>query len=167
MTSTPLILTLTLDPPAQEYFDALRDEHFPKHCNYLKAHLTLFHHLPSDDELIGKTVEKFCSRPAMILGVSAIKNIGNGVAYEILSDELLQLHHRLQREFDPHLISQDRKKLWPHITVQNKVTAFKAKQTAGKLQGNFMSFNITATGIRSWLYRGGPWEAKGEWKFRL
>lgn len=165
MRSIPLILTLTLDAKAQEYFDALREEHFPKHCNYLKAHLTLFHHLPSDNETIEKMISEVCNRSEMSLEVSGIKSIGNGVAYVIQSEELQQLHKKLQQQFDPYMISQDRNKLWPHITVQNKVTAFKAKQTLEKLQESFKPFHLTATGIRSWLYMGGPWEAKAAWHF--
>lgn len=165
MRSTPLILTLSIDAKAQQYFDGLRQEHFPKHCNYLKAHLTLFHRLPSDDETIEKIITDACKISPMSLQVSEIKNIGNGVAYAIRSEELQQLHKKLQQQFDSNLISQDRNKLWPHITVQNKVTAFKAKQTAEKLRENFLPFTITATGIRSLLYLDGPWEAKGQWQF--
>ena len=46
----PLIVTLTLDAPARERFDALRRRHFPPERNHLAAHLTLFHALPGELE---------------------------------------------------------------------------------------------------------------------
>ncbi|WP_208644854.1 2'-5' RNA ligase family protein [Mucilaginibacter kameinonensis] len=43
-----LILTLRLDEESQAFFDEMRKRHFPQERNFLKAHLTLFHQLPSD-----------------------------------------------------------------------------------------------------------------------
>jgi len=42
----PLILTLNFNNEVQQFFNALRKQHFPPVINYLDAHLTLFHHLP-------------------------------------------------------------------------------------------------------------------------
>jgi 2'-5' RNA ligase len=165
MPSLPLILTLTIDETSYDLFTALRNEYFPKHCNHLEAHLTLFHRLPADLQSIDETILKFCKRPQMELEVSDIKNIGKGAAFVIKSEALQKMHKEMQAAFDKYLISKDRNKLWPHITIQNKVTAYKAKLTTEKLLPGFKPFIITATGIRSWLYKGGPWEQKGEWGF--
>lgn len=165
MYKPPLILTLKMEDAFQEYFSTLRTRHFPKHANYLAAHITLFHHLPSGDEMVAGLMPEICNRKAFEMKVSGVKNIGNGVAFVIDSPELQVLHKAMQASFRPWLISQDRHTLWPHITVQNKVTAFKAAQTAALLQEAFEPFLMMATGIQSWLYRGGPWEEGEEWEF--
>ena len=74
----PLIVTLKLDEDSRGYFNNLRRKYFPAHVNYLDAHLTLFHHLPSTLEFIDSVLEEFATRPAFTLPVSDIKNMGNG-----------------------------------------------------------------------------------------
>ena len=44
--SEPLVVTLLLEPSAQERFDRVRAAHFPAERNHLAAHVTLFHALP-------------------------------------------------------------------------------------------------------------------------
>ena len=56
MSQNPLILTLALNPTAEEYFTRLRDRYFPPERNFLKVHLTLFHHLPAEATVV-KEVE--------------------------------------------------------------------------------------------------------------
>lgn len=166
MEAAPLIITLKLDEATHKYFTTLRNLYFPKHCNFLEAHLTLFHALPSDIECINETLKESCGHSIFQLEVSEVKNIGNGVAYSIKCPALQEIHRSLQEAFKPYLVLQDRQKLWPHITVQNKVTAFKAKQTTELLQVNFTPFNIKAIGFSTWLYAGGPWMRKDEFLFR-
>ncbi|KAK4058518.1 hypothetical protein OIO90_000680 [Microbotryomycetes sp. JL221] len=43
----PFIVTLQLDKHSHEKLTHLRSRHFPKHRNYLEAHITLFHALPA------------------------------------------------------------------------------------------------------------------------
>lgn len=162
----PLILTLSLDEAAHDLFTALRDKYFPRYCNYLAAHLTLFHHLPENVALVDEVLQEQCRRKIFTLDVTGIKNIGNGVAFTIASAELQGMHKAMQQRLETYLIPQDRKTLWPHITVQNKVTAHKAKQTADILLQEFTPFTIQATGITSWLYLNGPWLKKEEYKFK-
>jgi 2'-5' RNA ligase len=165
MQKTPLILTILMDDDSQGYFTGLRNQYFPKHCNYLEAHITLFHKLPSNKKIIHNILEQVSKRKIMELNVAALKNIGTGIAFEIHSPELIQLHKSLQQKFAPFLITQDRKKLWPHITIQNKVTAFKAIKTFELLAPDFKPFSIQGTGIGSWLYKSGPWEKAEEYLF--
>ncbi|MFT3979778.1 MAG: 2'-5' RNA ligase family protein [Ferruginibacter sp.] len=166
MTShAPLILTVKMEEAAHEHFTALRTRYFPKHCNYLEAHLTLFHRLPSDKDLIHQTLLSISKRPVMELKIDAVKSIGNGVAYQVISPELLTLHTTLQQKWAGNLIARDRQPLWPHITVQNKVTAFKAAQTLHLLQKDFSPFSIKGMGISSWLYRNGPWQKLHDYLF--
>jgi len=165
MPDHPLIVTLKLDEAAQVYFNQLRQQYFPKHVNYLDAHLTLFHHLPASFVGIDEALKHISNRNNMQLNVSGLKNMGNGVAFWIESAELQQLHKKLQQSFASFLISQDRQNLWPHITVQNKVTAFKAAQTLDFLQRDFKPSNIYATGISTWLYMSGPWAHQQDYPF--
>jgi len=103
-------------------------------------------------------LKEISNRPVIHMEIAAIKSMGTGVAFEVRSAELMQLHKTLQQKFSPWLITQDRKKLWPHITVQNKVTAFKASQTLALLQKNFEPSPVQGVGIATWLYKDGPWE---------
>lgn len=160
----PLIITLTLDQSSHLYFTKLRTQYFPAYCNYLEAHLTLFHRLP-DIGFIPEQLPLLSNRNIIPMQVTGITNTGNGVSYTIESDELQRLHKQMQSVFKPYLISKDRNKLRPHITIQNKVTAYKAQQTSQKLQQEFKPFPISATGFSLWKYLKGTWEYVGGYPF--
>ena len=164
-TPPPLIVTLTLDEFSHNYFTALRNQYFPKHCNYLEAHLTLFHNLPVDIFMIDDVLKQLSGRVILNLEITGIKNIGNGVAYRVECDELLAVHKTMQQFFKQYLITNDRKKLWPHITVQNKVTNYKALQTTAILNDGFKSFTAQGTGFSTWLYCKGPWQLQHHYPF--
>ena len=163
----PLIVTIALDKVSHDYFTVLRNIHYPKHCNYLEAHLTLFHRLPADIMLINEALKKAATRAIINMEVTGIKNIANGVYYNVNSAELLALHKKLQHSFKPWLITKDRKKMWPHITVQNKVTAYKASQTTALLLSNFKPFTLQGTGFMVWQYCKGPWKFVQQYPFNL
>ena len=159
MSEAPLILTLTLDSASQQYFDNLRKAHFPPERNYLDAHLTLFHHLLQGEKAITEALENLTNHhPQVQLQVTGLRSIGNGVAFSMESAELQQMHKQLQTTWQPWLIPQDRQKLWPHITVQNKVNADVAKQLKNKLEQEFIPFEITGMGLSLFEYLGGPWK---------
>ncbi|HVI48636.1 MAG TPA: 2'-5' RNA ligase family protein [Chitinophaga sp.] len=153
-----LIITVDIDEEHQQFFNQMRKQHFPAHANYLDAHITLFYKLPSDEGAIHEALKRFAAREPIALTVEGLVNFGTGVAYTIISDELAQLHTDMQVAFDAWLIRQDRKPFRPHITIQNKVTAFKAQQLHTQLQKDFQPFVVMATGIRTWQYLGGPWK---------
>ncbi|MDQ2769189.1 MAG: 2'-5' RNA ligase family protein [Bacteroidota bacterium] len=166
-TPAPLILTLALDNAAQTYFNALRRQHFPPQINYLAAHLTLFHHLPGAE--LGAVQSHLQALAAtlhpMALHVAGLRSLGRGVAFSIESDELRALHRQLQAEFAPHLTPQDRQKLQPHITIQNKVDPTQARQLLTTLEADFAPFGAVGTGLHLWAYQGGPWESLAEFGF--
>ena len=157
-TAPPLIVTLTLDKVSHDFFTKLRNTHYPKHCNFLEAHLTLFHRLPADISLIDDVLKKAAARAIISMEVSGITNIVSGVFYNVESDDLLALHKKLQQAFKPWLITKDRKKLWPHITIQNKVTVYKAAKTTALLLPDFKPFTLQGTGFTVWQYCKGPWK---------
>jgi len=164
--SAPLVITLKIDAQAQAFFDALRRQHFPAHINYLEAHLTLFHKLPSTEPMINEVLEAVAQRKIFSLNVPDVKHIGNGVAYAIRSATVQEMHLQLQKRFNRWLTGQDRKRIWPHITIQNKVTAFKSMQLYTELKKDFKPFEIKATGLSTWRYLKGPWEHLSDFDFR-
>lgn len=159
-TDTPLILTLALDEASFRFFNQLRQEHFPAERNYLKAHLTLFHHLPGAER---NTITKYLtevsqSQSPLSLAVSEVRSIGSGVAYRLVSQELQGLHRRLSRSWQAWLTPQDQQTLWPHVTVQNKVSKQEAQDIYQQLSDAFEPFTATGTGLQLWEYQNGPWE---------
>ncbi|MCI1186872.1 2'-5' RNA ligase family protein [Hymenobacter sp. DH14] len=166
-TAPPLILTLALDAASQAYFNALRQQHFPPAINYLAAHLTLFHHLPGSElASVQAHVQAVAqARPALPLRVTALRSLGRGVAFTLENDDLRALHRQLQADFAPYLTPQDRQKLQPHITIQNKVDPAAARQLLATMQAGFEPFAALGTGLHLWAYRGGPWESLAELPF--
>lgn len=156
---TPLILTVQLDEKSQLFFNQKRKQYFPPERNFLDAHLTLFHHLPDDEEIIINSIERHSAKQkSFVLQITEVKSIGKGVAYKIESNELISLHKKLQKEWAEYLTTQDRQGLWPHITIQNKVTAEEAKETLEKEKNNFSPFAAQAEGFTLWRYLNGPWQ---------
>ncbi len=163
----PIVLTLQLDEVSFQYFNNQRQLYFPPERNFLKAHLTLFHHLPSEhfpqvQQVLEQAAQELQPLP---LKVTAVKSMGKGVAYTLESHALQQLHLRLQQRWQPWLTAQDKQKLWPHVTVQNKVLPQQAKALQAQLQEQFSTFTATGIGFQVWAYKGGPWELLQEISF--
>ena len=156
---TLLILTVQLDEASQDFFAKKRKKYFPPEKNFIDAHLTLFHHLPDNESKIINTIESLCAQQQPIkLSITEPKSIDKGVAYKIESKELVTLHKKLQKGWIEHLTTQDRQGLWPHITIQNKVTPDEAKQTLQQIKETFIPFEALATGLTFWRYLNGPWQ---------
>lgn len=163
----PLILTLVLDNESQEYFNQLRKKHFPPEKNFLDAHLTLFHNLPADEEQIRKLLQEVSTNHSTIqLNATEVRSIGAGVAYKVESDELIKLHQYLQKQWRDWLIPQDQHKLWPHVTVQNKVEHATAVELQQQLAQNFKPFAIQGVGLALWEYLNGPWRLVKTYNFK-
>lgn len=162
----PLIITVKIDEHSQEYFNTQRKLYFPKHLNFMDAHITLFHKLPSNEIIIDKTLERLSYRKSFSIDITEIKNIGTGVAYMVDAPCLMQIHKEMQDAFTTMLIGKDKMKLCPHITVQNNVTAHKADVLQKFLCETFIPFSVTAVGFSSWFYLQGPWEKKSDHLFQ-
>ena len=159
MNTAPLILTLELDEQSFEFFNELRQAHFPKERNFLAAHLTLFHNLPPGEPQIKTDLALLVKEQSeLLLPVTSVASIGGGVAYKIESTELKQLHKNLQNAWAAWLIPQDKQMLWPHVTVQNKVTGQQAKELHSGLAESFVPFEARGKGLCLWEYLGGPWK---------
>ncbi|MCB2379015.1 2'-5' RNA ligase family protein [Hymenobacter sp. BT635] len=156
----PLILTLALDELTSRFFNELRRDHFPPARNFLAAHLTLFHHLPGTEraaieQVLAAYVRK---QPSLVLQVSGVQFLGQGVAYRVESEALEALHRDLQQQWWPQLTPQDQQRRRPHVTVQNKVQPEVARALHQELATDFTPFAATGTGLQLWAYRNGPWE---------
>ncbi|MBR7620890.1 2'-5' RNA ligase family protein [Phenylobacterium sp. 20VBR1] len=167
MSAEPFILTAALDPAAADWFEDLRQTHFPPGRNQVPAHLTLFHALPGDQEaIIGDTLKAACARtPALSMEVRGPWSLGRGVAYRLSSPGLERLRADLVAAFEPWLTRQDRAPFRPHITVQNKADPEVARALLTHLQLDFEPFDVTATGLQVWRYLGGPWAPVAELPF--
>ncbi|WP_262714176.1 2'-5' RNA ligase family protein [Mucilaginibacter rubeus] len=141
----------------------MRKRHFPPGRNFLKAHLTLFHRLPS--EVVTREYFRSLQCRTFAMKVTGLRHLGAGVAYEIDSGELQEFHRKLSQYFHKVLIPQDRQPFKPHITIQNKVTPAASKDLLTELMGNFKPFTVTATGLDLWEYLGGPWRHSSSYDF--
>ncbi|MBV9308255.1 MAG: 2'-5' RNA ligase family protein [Acidobacteriaceae bacterium] len=168
MTSpAPLILTLRLDPASAEYFNDLRQQHYPQTLNFLSAHVTLFHHSPgSEVHTIAATLEQVASSCELInIRVHSLRSLGRGVAYNLQSPQLSTLRRDLVQGWSQWLTPQDRQPFKPHITIQNKVHSDEARRTLAILSAVFTPHTISGIGLDLWRYLGGPWEHHREFLF--
>ena len=163
--SDALILTLRLDAPTFARLDAERRAHFPPGRNFIPAHLTLFHDLRDEAE-VAATLSAICARtPPLPLRVTGLRSLGRGVAYELEGQGLTRLRRGLAEGWQERLTPQDRHSWRPHVTVQNKVAPETARTLLAELQARFQPWDARGEGLLLWRYRGGPWEAAGEFPF--
>lgn len=158
--AAPIIVTATMGAADQRRFDALRTAHFPPERNYLRAHITLFHHLPpsSREELCRLVRAISIDTAAPAATVREPYSLGRGVAFHIDSPELLAIRARIADHFLGSLTAQDRGTPRLHITVQNKVTPLAARELLATLTEHFQPQPLAVAGLAVDLYCGGPWE---------
>ncbi|KQT50771.1 phosphoesterase HXTX [Aureimonas sp. Leaf454] len=164
----PLILTLAFDDDSFRHFNDMRRRHFPKARNHIPAHLTLFHHLPGEDEAeIARMLEDVAKTTApLTLQVTGLRFLGYGSAYTLESAPLAALRAALAARWRDRLTRQDAQGFRPHVTIQNKASAPEARRLFETLDSEFRPFEATGTGLRLWRYRGGPWDEAGAFSFR-
>lgn len=163
----PIIVTATMGAADFAWADGLRRAHFPPERNFLKAHITLFHHLPPArlPELARRLAEE-CRAGAPQARLAGVRFLGRGVAFDVESPGLLAIRERIADAFATDLIPQDRQRPRLHITVQNKVEPAAARALHAGLSAVFVPRPLAIAGLAAWHYRGGPWEAAGSWQFR-
>ncbi len=159
------ILTLELDEASQAWFEGLRQAHFPAHLNQITAHLTLFHTLPDTAEVYEVLRTAAEMRAPFAMQVTGLRLLGRGVAYQVGSRPLLDLHAELVEAFREHLSAQDKQRFVPHVVVQNKATPERAKLLLAELQAGFRARRVEAAGLSLWHYLGGPWELAESFPF--
>ena len=161
--SSPLVVTLVLDEAAQARFDAERAALFPAGRTAVGAHVTLFHAVPGEHLGSVRADLDAVHRAAFPVAVTGLQSLGRGVAYRLRSPELAAVHAGLRACWEPWLTSQDAQPFRPHVTVQNKVTADRARDTLARLDAGFVPHEVTALAL--WAYAGGPWESLAHFPF--
>jgi hypothetical protein len=157
----PLILTLALDAPSFAFFDAQRRRFFPPERNILPAHLTLFHKLPPErlNAIVDHISAAAAEQVRFPLRVTGLRSLGRGVAYTLEAPPLMEFRRSLAMKWALWLTLQDRQRLQPHVTVQNKVDPQTARTLLATIQADFKPFTVMAEGVSLWRYLGGPWDA--------
>lgn len=163
----PLIVTAELAPADLAWLDALRRHHYPVERNQLPAHLTMFHALPPSLE--GEARHRLALAASMArprATVAGVMNLGGGVAFRIVSDDLDGIRQELADSFHGMLGAQDQGGWRPHVTIQNKVAAREARMLVDALEAGFAPRPLGIRGLGLHRYLGGPWERLQTWPFR-
>ena len=163
----PFVLTLLLDEGTQAWLDALRRAHFPPGRNLVPAHVTLFHALPGDefDAVLAALAQECRGAAPSAVRVGPPRFLGRGVALDVAAPEVAALRGRLAARWREWLSPQDRQGWRPHATVQNKVTADRARALHAELAAGPSAREGRAEGLLLWRYRGGPWEEAARFGF--
>lgn len=166
-TSAPLIVTAELGAEDFAWLDAQRKAYFPPERNQLSAHLTMFHALPpsAEAEAHQALARQAAQAPPRALA-AGLMNLGRGVAYRIVSDDLEAIRRELAATFHGLLSAQDAGGWRPHVTIQNKVEPTQAKALLRELETSFRPRPLKISGLQLHRYLGGPWEPVGCWSFR-
>ena len=162
-----LIVTAELGTEDFAWLDALRRKHFPPERNLLGAHLTMFHALPPSAETEVRTrLGRFAADRAPAAWIEGLINLGGGVAYRVVSDDLDRIRRELAEVFSGLLSAQDAGGWRPHVTIQNKVPPKAARALQVELERSFHARPLAIRGLGLHRYLGGPWEPLAIYPFR-
>jgi hypothetical protein len=163
----PLIVTAEIGQQDLAWLDGLRRAHYPPDRNRVAAHLTMFHTLPPSAEAeVRSRLAAAASRPRPKANVAGLTNLGGGVAFRIVSDDLDRLRDELAAGFHGLLSAQDSGGWRPHVTVQNKVANKDALALLNALERDFAPRPLAIRGLGLHRYLAGPWEALATYAFR-
>jgi len=163
-----LIVTAELGAADLAWLDGQRRRYFPPERNRLPAHLTMFHALPPSAEAEARTLLATLAAhepppPALVAG---LMNLGGGVAYRIVSDDLDRIRDELAGAFHGLLSAQDSAGWRPHVTIQNKVAPKTALALLAELERDFAPRPLAIRGLGLHKYLGGPWDQLAVYSFR-
>ncbi len=163
----PLIVTAELAKADLAWLDALRRHHYPAERNQLPAHLTMFHALPPslENEARHRLARAAAVRPPRAT-VAGVMDLGGGVAFRIVSEDLDIVREDLADSFHGLLSAQDQGGWRPHVTIQNKVSTRQARALIDTLEAGFTPKPLGIRGLGLHRYLGGPWETLQVWPFR-
>lgn len=165
--SGPLIVSAELGDADFAWLNGLRAMHFPPERNQLPAHLTMFHALPPSVESEAKReLARLANRGRPHALVAGLLNLGGGVAYRVVSDELESIRNEIAVRFHGMLTTQDAAGWRPHVTIQNKVSQTVATTLLADLERHFRPKPLVVTGLSLNRYLGGPWERIARYPFR-
>jgi hypothetical protein len=162
-----LIITAELAPPDLAWLDGVRRAHYPAERNQLPAHLTMFHALPPSAEgEVRRSLARLATRSPPRSSIEGLMDLGGGVAFRVVSDELDAIRDDLAEQFGGLLSAQDSGGWRPHVTIQNKVSVREARALRAKLEREFRPRPIGIKGLGLHRYLGGPWERLETYSFR-
>ena len=163
----PLIVTAEFTAPDFAWLDGLRWAHSPAESNRVPAHLTMFQGLPpSAVDEVKHQLALQAAGPAPRATLAGLMNLSNGVAFRVVSDELEAIREAIADHFHGLISGPDAAGWRPHVTIQNKVAPREAKALLDRLEREFRPTPLGIAGLSVHLYRGGPWETLGTYKFR-
>ena len=163
----PLIVTAEFGQADFAWLEGLRRKHFPPDRNQVAAHLTLFHALPPSVEAEARhRVAGLVQRRAPAAQVAGVMDLGGGVAFRIVSDDLDAIRDELADAFHGMLSAQDSSGWRPHVTIQNKVAPKDARALKASLEAQFEPRPLAIAGLALQRYLGGPWERLAGHRFR-
>ena len=99
--------------------------------------------------------------------VAGVMDLGGGVAFRIVSDDLDRIRDDLAEGFHGMLGTQDQGGWRPHVTIQNKVSNREARWLIEALEAGFQPRPLGIRGLGLHRYLGGPWETLQVWPFRV
>ena len=163
-------LIVTADFAADDFawLEGLRRAHYPPERNQVPVHLTLFHALPPSAEDEAKRQLSICANAASPrASIAGLMDLGGGVAFRVVSDELDAIRDQLADHFHGLLGAQDAQGWRPHITIQNKVPPKQARALIAHLKQGFRTRPLHIAGLSLHRYLGGPWENLAGYRFRV
>ena len=165
--AAPLIICADFAPADFARLDALRRAHFPPERNVLPAHLTMFHALPPSalDDARRQLAHHASGGPPRAL-LAGLMNLGSGVAFRVVSDDLNAIRADLADHFHGALTAQDAHGWRPHVTIQNKVASSVARALMVNLERDFRARPLGIAALSLHRYLGGPWDRVGRYPFR-
>ena len=168
MDRRPIILTARMGDQEFAYANRLRRAYYPPERNQVDAHITLFRHLPGhcEDEVVAAMRDACREFRAPIAKLADIMKMSGGVALLIESEELRAIRACIAERFHGLLTQQDQEHPRLHITIQNKVKTDMAKACFAALSAQFEPRLWQITGLKSYRYDEGRWDAPYEQSFR-
>ena len=99
--------------------------------------------------------------------IAGLMDLGGGVAFRVVSDDLDAIRDELAEHFHGLLGAQDAAGWRPHVTIQNKVHAKRGEGAAGRA-GTAISVRgrLGSPALALHRYLGGPWETLARYPFR-
>ena len=161
-----LIITAEIGERDFSSIDQLRRENYPADRNRLPAHLTLFYALPPSAEREARqTLARISSDPPPRASLEGFMDLGGGVAFRVVSEDLDRIRDELADRFCGLLSAQDIGGWRPHITIQNKVRPRVARELKACLEAGFRPRPLQIKGLGLYRYLDGPWEKVASYSF--
>ena len=162
-----LIVTAELGRDDFAWLEGLRRAHYPPDRNQVPAHLTIFHALPpSAEREVRSSLSRLAVERAPAARIDGIMDLGGGVAFRVVSDDLDRIRDELADALHGLLGVQDSGGWRPHITIQNKVPPKQARALIAELGRDFRPRPLRIAGLSLHRYIGGPWETLADYRFR-